>query len=232
MPLSYASHVDQPVTHSSEAAQLAFGSVGLVSAVWTLFGPGKFITGARVVATLVKFALTAGAREAKGAQIGGYVDKFLGASVAGHIVHGNPTVLLGKHIKPAARADEADTIADCAGEHVGFEGSDTVSIGLKPMSRVGDRLKCDGVICGGLETVLVGGNPSHEGETIEEAKSKALRVLNAVGGGLDAAGTAAHGRNAVRVVVKVVGTVAGYEENEPVEKAADKLDKALEKIKR
>ncbi len=124
-----------------------------------------------------------------GLTIGKWIDTFQAKSVAGHLIHGYPDVLLGPSVKAAARADLTDTIADCDGSGLGFEGSSTVFIGKehRPMSRRQDRLRCNGIISEGESSIIVGGAPSAEGKTVEEEDRWGVKMASL---GLDTAGLA------------------------------------------
>lgn len=184
MGLQHPAHVGHGVTHSASFGKIALGVTGLVVgaaiAIWAwpvaAIAEGTMTVGGALLGAAGTVSTSLGI----GNGLGKLVDKFLGPSVAGHLTSGFPTVLLGPSVKQAARAD-VDTKADCAGDHVGWEGSDTVSLGNKPMSRVGDRLKCQGKICEGILTVSVGGRPSQQGEKLQEGQNGAvfgLRMLS------------------------------------------------------
>jgi uncharacterized Zn-binding protein involved in type VI secretion len=194
MSLVNPAHVGNAVTHgASMGADLlgfAGAAVGLVIAIAAL---PELAAGAAVLAAATPVAL-AGVLVSAGIGVGTVttaltVTSFIGVvctwgtagmtagkyaidhlsddAVAGHIVSGFPTVFLGPAVEQAARADD-DTKADCHGDAFGWEGSKIVFLGNKPMSRVGDRLKCVGKIMEGIPTVAVGGDPSHEGEDPDE----------------------------------------------------------------
>ncbi len=211
--MEYPARVGHAVTHSSTSGTLALAAGGLIIGVIIVLATAPETVTVAAVATAATAATEATeavvATEAAastvaatgaaistvasygkaGMTVGKWIDTFLAPSVSGHIIHGLDTVLLGPSVLPAARAEPSDTFADCAGAGKGFEGSATVFLGRenKPMSRREDRLHCAGVISEGEPSIIVGGAPSHEGESIEEADSDAVKD---VGLGLDIASLA------------------------------------------
>jgi hypothetical protein len=181
MTLQHPSRVGHAVTHGAVAGQLSLGLGGAIIggaiavAVAAAAGP-EVALGTLVLAGLGGSSYG----DEVGQFFGKIVDKLSAPAVAGHVITGFETVHLGPHLQHAARADE-DTTADCAGEHVGWEGSDSVFLGSKPMSRVGDRLKCQGKFCEGEETIAVGGTPSQLDKELEEGTNPWVKGLT-VGG--------------------------------------------------
>ena len=171
MSLMSPARVGHGVAHSASGAARAAAMGGIIvgGAIVAYAGPeiaaaGGIMQGAAVATAA---AGTAGYVGIAAVFAGKAIDKLLAPSIKGHLVSGFPTVHLGSGKKDAARAAE-DTKADCDGEAEGFEGSSTVFLGGKPMSRVGDRLKCAGKIAEGEKSIGVGGAPSQEGKEIEE----------------------------------------------------------------
>jgi hypothetical protein len=209
MSLEHPAHVGNGVTHGASMGQIALGIGGIaVGAVIAFFCWPEVAGAAAITAAVVGAAGTVSFSTAIGLFIGKQVDKLSAPSVAGHILTGFPTVFLGPGIKQAARADE-DTTADCAGEHVGWEGSDTVFLGVRPMSRIGDRLKCQGKICEGIESVSVGGKPSQEGKELEEATNPIVWGITLFGDILGLPG----GKTWVAKGVAAVGTYLDATDN-------------------
>lgn len=187
MTLANPGHVKNAVTHGASKANLTLGiGGGAIFGVLAFYSLPVTGTAAAVAAGTATMTTTTaviavgggvGTGIGWGQWAGAKIDSFSEDVVAGHLTSGFPTVFLGPGIYQAARA-AWDTQADCAGNHVGWEGSKTVSLGCKPMSRVDDRLKCQGKIMEGLTTVVVGGDPVHEGdETPEEASNPYVWAL-------------------------------------------------------
>jgi uncharacterized Zn-binding protein involved in type VI secretion len=211
LSLANPAHVGHAVTHGASSGQIAGAVVGLAAAGVLAFFAWPVAAGAGVLAITLG-ALGAAGTVGYGIQAGLFVGKQVDAmradSVAGHILTAFETVYLGPAVQHAARADE-DTTADCAGEHVGWEGSKTVTLGMKPMSRVGDRLECQGKIMEGVETIHVGGDPSQEGNEMEEASDPTVRKFTL---GSDVLGLIG-AKGVISIGVSALGLVLDYYEN-------------------
>jgi len=178
--LQYAAHVEHPISHHSEVAQLSVGTIGILVTI-TIIATGGAAGVVAISATAAGLAISAAAP----------VDAALPVEAgAGMIASGFPTVLLGNGIMPAARARADDTKSTkCHVDEV-FEGSSIVMIGpaVRPMSRRGDRIgpECGGTISDGLHTLLVGGVPSAQGIAVDEKDSWLLAdmklAVDAIGG--------------------------------------------------
>jgi hypothetical protein len=119
--LEYPAHVDHPVQHSDATGSLVFGALGVVIGVTIVVMASPEALTVGLVLSAAPEILAQGQLGGKlGQFLGGFVDTFTPASVAGHIIHGYEAVMLGKDHKPAARADPVDTIADCDGNGRGF----------------------------------------------------------------------------------------------------------------
>jgi uncharacterized Zn-binding protein involved in type VI secretion len=180
MSLQYAAHVDHPISHHSENVQLTVAAIGILATV-TIIATGG-------TAGLVVIASTA---TGLGIDAAAVADKAMPMeSDAGQIATGFEKVLLGNAIKPAARANSDDSKSKICHVAKMFEGSKIVMLGpsLRPMTRRGDRVAepCGGTVADGVHTILVGGNPSREGEPLDEGDSdllKEVKLLNDVIGG-------------------------------------------------
>jgi uncharacterized Zn-binding protein involved in type VI secretion len=172
MHLEYAAHVTHPVSHTADAATIGLGLLGAaIVAVVVIYSGGTALT-------VLSAASAAGGL---GMDAGKVIDRFSAPSTAGHVTSGVSNVFLGPSVKPAARANMADTKVDCHDEQVA-EGSKIVMIGqeTKPMSRRGDRTKCGGLIADGVRSIFVGGDPSQLGQPIDEEDSRAASLLGSV----------------------------------------------------
>lgn len=175
MHLEYAAHVTHPVSHTADAATIGLGLIGATIAAIVVISSGGT---ALPVLSAVGTVATAGGL---GMDVGKVIDRFSAPSIEGHVTSGVSNVFLGPSVKPAARANMADTKVDCHDEQVA-EGSKIVMIGqaTKPMSRRGDRTKCGGLIADGVRSIFVGGDPSQLGTPIDEEDSRAASLLGSV----------------------------------------------------
>lgn len=176
--MQYAAHVDHGITHARTSGQLMLAAGGLALGVVIVIST---LPESMTVAFVLESASTVGLSISDGKIIGGLIDTFQGAGITEVLATGLETVRLGPEVKMAARVHE-DTVS--SGDHFSpAEGSKTVFLGpeYKPMSRRGDRMKCNGTITEGLDTVVVGGVPSQQGVAIEEHTPAALKWLSVLG---------------------------------------------------
>lgn len=169
MYIEYAAHVDHGIAHSSDLGRIGLTLLGAVI--------GIAIVGSGVGALAIIGAASTGA--SIGMNFGDILDNFMPQSIQGKIITGHDPVVLGKAQKPAARAHE-DTQVDChSGNHV-VEGSLIVMLGKQraPMSRRQDRTQCSGFIAEKIDSILIGGDPSHKGEDWDEEDSNIVQGLN------------------------------------------------------
>ncbi len=179
MNLNYAAHVDHPINHASNLGQIALSITGVIVAAAVVIYSG----GTALVVLSIEGASTIATAGSVGMAGGKIVDNFIPPSAECWIKTGLETVLLGPQIKPAARADADDS--KTRGRHDDkkmAEGSKIVMIGplTKPMSRRGDRTECGGTIVDGVHSILVGGDPSKQGISINEEDSMSVKVLSAI----------------------------------------------------
>lgn len=205
MHLEYPAHVDHKVAHTSVA-----GRIGLT------------LAGAAIGAAIV---MTGGVAAGAAALILNFatIGRFLG-DIADHVVlpPGSHTILtgydrlmLGTQQKHAARANP-DTTIDCG--DIGFEGSELVMVGSEfaPMSRREDRDSGNGVIVEGVESIIVGGDPSMKGKDIADNEGMVLPIIDAIlaaagiGVGLADARKAGTLAEWARFAAGTTGTAASY----------------------
>jgi hypothetical protein len=177
--LQYASHVDSPISHSSNIAQLTLGIGAIVVATIVVVYSGG--TALLAFGPAVEAVATIGTAGSVGLTAGKIGDSVLPSSAECFIKTGIPTVMLGPKTKHAARADADDTKTRGWHEKKVAEGSKIVMLGpeTRPMSRRGDRIEdgCGGTLLDGEHTILVGGEPSKKGTAISEADSGAVRAV-------------------------------------------------------
>jgi hypothetical protein len=212
--LDYAAHVDHHVSHSSSVGRVTLGLAGAALAVAIVVSGGTI--------GLVAVAAAAGLGGDLGLAAGAVIDDhFIPPSASNKIVTGFPTVLLGRQQKHAARADP-DSRTDCG--HRVAEGSKTVNLGpeFKPMARRQDRDDGGGTIVEGLDDpaglLVVGGDPSQLGQTIDESDPLAVRALDisfallSLGGSLHGMKTGWDAARAVAETGSLAAKVAGDEQ--------------------
>lgn len=129
-----------------------------------------------VVAVIAALAEAAGWGKV-GVFIGSFIDPILPKVRECEIISGYERLRLGPGHAPAARADPDSGVLPHTGDYV-KEGSMTVLIENRPMSRNKDRTSCGGAICEGIPSIFVGGEPSEQGITFVEKDSPELKALN------------------------------------------------------
>lgn len=210
-PIHFAAHVDHPIAHTSNIAGISLGIGAAVLAAAIIVGTGG-------TAAILTFAAagTVAASGSAGIFAGGMIDYFAPSVNECFVKTGIPTVLLGPQVKKAARADHDDSKTRGWHDDIKMaEGSKIVMLGpeTKPMSRVGDRADsgCGGKISDGLRSLLVGGEPSRQGQRISEENSPALNALALVFDLVGAGSTVAKGgaANIARGAADAVGAVVG-----------------------
>lgn len=171
----FAARVGSHINHKSEAGRIGLGLAGIVIGV--VLVTGSVATGGALVVVVVGSAATYGSI---GMDIGKIVDNMAPPVVtADHFIGtGVDSVRLGKGIWPAARADSDDTKDAKDGEKM-FEGSLIVLIGedFKPLVRRQDKVLCGGSVVEGIDTIIVGGQPSQKGVPLDAKDSAFLKVL-------------------------------------------------------
>lgn len=177
--IHYPAHVDHPISHTASIGRLSIGIVAAAAAAVAIVYTGG---GAAILAFgALGSVSTVGSA---GMTLGKFYDQYVAPPVDTCFVKsGLDSVRLGPEVKAAARADHDDSLVRGAHEGEKFaEGSRIVMLGpeIRPMSRVGDRTDCAGVISDGIRSIVVGGAPSREGEPIDEKDSLAVRALTAV----------------------------------------------------
>ena len=169
MFVSYASHAGNGISHTPQTARVGLTLVVLIGAA-----AATALSGGGAIAIIIS-ASTWGGRAMSVATI---IDKYSKPAVNEYIATGLESVRLGPGIWEAALAMWPRCVGDR--HHLMMkEGSKTVVLGpgLCPMSRREDVTVCGGTIAEGLETVLVGGEPSSSHAKGDEASDPALTAL-------------------------------------------------------
>lgn len=173
--IEYAAHKGHGLLHTSDEARVGLGLAAFAIATTIIL-----VTTAELTIPVVIAAAATGAEwGAVGEFVGGFVDPTLPKERDCEIVSGHESVRLGPACAPAARADPDTRIGKPHDGDVMIEGSLTVSIGTRPMSRHRDQASCGGQVSEGLTSVLVGGLPSGQGAVVSEKPSEALTQLHA-----------------------------------------------------
>lgn len=209
--LHYAAHVDHPISHTASIGRLSAGLT--VAAIAAVVVATTTTGGVWVVAFA---AVGAGSNGYElGKMLGGLYDEYVAPPVDTCFIRtGIESVRLGPSAKQAARAGHEDSVT--RGDHTDMkmaEGSRIVMLGpeARPMTRVGDRadVSCGGTVSDGLRSLIVGGAPSREGETIEESDSTALWMADLAASIAGAVSTAGGGTKAdlARAALQTAGAL-------------------------